>query len=155
MQGIKELVQATLILGLLAVLGGSGCGQASPVETPSAGQLDASGNGGPPSFVFPSGCCFYEGQVVRTVVPPAQSPKPGIDNFYGFPSGAAEGQLGVVAVAPGDTDYHGGHWKFHAVVWNVTPYLLTSEADVLDAAAAGDVTIIRDPSMDFKCPIQQ
>ena len=104
---------------------------------------------GPPGFVFPDGCCFYDGDEVRTVVPPAVSPQQGIDNFYGVP-----GQKGVVAVAPGDTDYHGGKWAFHSVVWNVTPYLLTSEEAVLDAEMAGDVTVNRVPANDFKCPIQ-
>ncbi len=106
-----------------------------------------------PGFVFPSGCCFYEGAVVRTVVPPAAAPKEGRDNFYGI-SGGAAGQKGVVAVAPGDTDYHGGKWKFFSVTWDVTPYLLTSEEAVLAAQAAGDVTITRVPENDFKCPIQ-
>lgn len=106
------------------------------------------------AIVFPGGCCFYEGQSVRTVVPPAASPKQGRDNFYGFPSGAATGQKGVVAVVPGDKNYHGGQWAFHGVTWNVAPYLLTSEAAVLAAAALGHVTVTRDPSSDFKCPIQ-
>ncbi|MGH8527482.1 MAG: DUF7482 domain-containing protein [Gammaproteobacteria bacterium] len=104
--------------------------------------------------VFPSTCCYYQGQVVRTVVPPASAPQQGRDNFYGFPSGAATGQLGVVAVAPGDTNYHGGQWAFHAVTWNVTPYLLTSESAVLAAQTAGDVTVTRVTDNDFKCPIQ-
>jgi hypothetical protein len=112
---------------------------------------------GAPPFVFPTGCCFYEGAMVRTVVPPASSPKEGIDNFYAFPAAAAAGQKGVVAVAPGDAGrYHGGHWAFHAVTFNegVTPYLLTSEAAVLAAEAASDVTVTRLPENDFKCPIQ-
>jgi hypothetical protein len=108
-----------------------------------------------PPFVFPAGCCYYEGRIVRTVVPPASNPREGRDNFYGFPGAAATGQKGVVAVAPGDRDYHGGHWAFHAVTWNVTPYLLTSEAAVLAAAGAGDVTVSRIAANDFKCPIQR
>jgi hypothetical protein len=92
--------------------------------------------------------------MVRTVVPPASTPQEGRDNFYAFPNGAAAGQKGVVAVAPGDLDYHGGHWAFYAVTFNVTPYLLTSEAAVLAAAAAGDVSVARVPANDFKCPIQ-
>jgi hypothetical protein len=87
------------------------------------------------------------------VVPPASDPQAGIDNFYGFPAGAA-GQKGVVGVAPGAPGYHGGHWKFFAVTWNVTPYLLTSEAAILAAAAVGNVTVTRVPDSDFKCPIQ-
>jgi hypothetical protein len=106
------------------------------------------------AVVFPGGCCFYEGRELRTVVPPAAAPKEGRDNFYGFPSGAAVGQKGVVGVAPGDTNYHGGQWKFHAVTWNVANYLLMSEAAVLAAELAGDVTITRVAENDFKCPIQ-
>jgi hypothetical protein len=138
-------------LAIVVGLGGSGCDQTSPVQSDTASELTPAGR---PPFVFPATCCYYEDEIVRTVVPPARSPQPGIDNFYGFPSGAAEEQLGIVGVAPGDTDYHGGHWAFHAVTWNVTPYLLTSEDAVLAAANAGDVTVTRDPSMDFKCPIQ-
>ncbi len=106
-----------------------------------------------PGFVFPGGCCFYEGETVRTVVPPAATPQEGRDNFYGIAGGAA-GQKAVVAVAPGDTKYHGGHWAFHGVSFNVTPYLLTSEAAILTAEAAGDVTVTRAPAKDFLCPIQ-
>src|SRR5881628_1993267 len=75
-------------------------------------------------------------------------------SFDGFPAGATAGQKGVVGVAPGARGYHGGHWKFFAVTWNVTPYLLTSEIAVLAAAAAGDATVTRVPDNDFKCPIQ-
>ena len=108
-----------------------------------------------PPFVFPDGCCYYNGIVVRTVVPPASNPKEGQDNFYGF-SNADPNQKGVVAVAPGAIGYHGGHWKFFLVTFNpgVTPYVLMSEAAVLSAQTAGDVTIVRIPEMDFKCPIQ-
>jgi hypothetical protein len=110
----------------------------------------------PSAVVFPGGCCFYNGTVVRTVVPPAATPKEGRDSFYGFPITAAMGQLGVVGVIPGSPNYHGGQWMFYAVTFNagVTPYLLTSEAAILAAAAASDVTITRLPAADFKCPIQ-
>ena len=102
-----------------------------------------------PGFVFPDGCCYYEGSVVRTVIPPAANPNIGVDNFYAVP-----GQKAVVAVAPGDTDYHGGKWAFHAVAFTGDPILLTSAADVLAAEQAGDVTITRIAANDFKCPIQ-
>jgi hypothetical protein len=108
-----------------------------------------------PGFVFPGVCCFYNGQLVRTVTPPAAFPNTGIDPFYAITNGVS-GQKGVVAVAPGAVGYHGGHWAFNAVTFNpgVTPYLLTSADAVLAAAAAGDVSISRDPAMDFICPIQ-
>ena len=106
-----------------------------------------------PGFVFPPICCFYNGQVVRTVVPPASFPNIGTDPFYAV-VGGADGQLGVVGVAPGAAGYHGGHWAVFVVTWNVAPYLLTSRDAVSTAAAAGDVTVTRDPSKDFLCPIQ-
>jgi len=118
------------------------------------GVIAAPASAGRPGFVFPGECCFYEGEMVRTVVPPAASPQEGRDDFYGFPETAAAGQKGVVAVAPGDKDYHGGKWKFFAVTWNVEEYLLTSADAVLAAETAGDVTITRVAANDFKCPIQ-
>lgn len=107
-----------------------------------------------PPFVFPSGCCYFDGTIVRTVVPPAASPNDGRDNFYAVMGGVAN-QKAVVAVAPGSQGYHGGDWAFHSVIWNVAPYLLTSEAAVVAAAASGDVTVTRVPANDFKCPIQR
>jgi len=104
-----------------------------------------------PGFVFPDICCYYNGDVVRTVVPAAAFPNEGQDNFY-----VVSGQtiFGVVGVAPGAPGYHGGHWKFHLVTWNVDAYPLTSEAAILAAAATGDVTVARNPANDFLCPIQ-
>ena len=105
---------------------------------------------------FPEGCCYYEGEIVRTVIPPVKFAGLGIDPFFGFPAVAADGQKAIVGVAPGDVDYHGGMWAFYAVVWNGTtpPRLLTSEADVDDAESVGDVTVTRVESEDFICPIQ-
>jgi hypothetical protein len=144
----------TVTRGAAAVLTLAGCGPERAVQ-PSVDGLPAPGEASArPSFVFPGGCCFYEGEMVRTVVPPASTPQEGRDNFYAFPNGAAAGQKGVVAVVPGDQDYHGGHWAFYAVTFNVTPYLLTSEEAVLAAAAAGDISITRVPANDFRCPIQ-
>jgi hypothetical protein len=102
------------------------------------------------------GSLYYDGEVVRTVVPPAAMPFQGRDNLYPFPGEAANGQLPITAVAPGDRDYHGGQWAVNLVDWDeeVEPYLLTSEADVLAAEAAGDISIDRRPDLDFKCPVQ-
>ena len=95
------------------------------------------------------GQLYYEGGVVRTVVPPAAMKKEGSDNLYLVPD-----QMAVAAVAPGDTDYHGGKWAVYVVDWTVPPYPLTSEAEVLEAEAAGDVVVTRAPERDFKCPVQ-
>ncbi len=139
---------STMVLALTLLA----CSEADPVQPGPAASLAAGGNR--PPFVFPDGCCYYEGRIVRTVVPPAVTSQEGRDDFFGFPGSPAPGQKAVVAVAPGDTDYHGGHWRFYAVTWNVAPYLLTSAAAVAGAAAAGDVTVTRVAANDFKCPIQ-
>lgn len=104
-----------------------------------------------PGFVFPDFCCYYNGAIVRTVVPPSAFPNEGLDNFYVVKS---QPIIGIVAVAPGAAEYHGGHWKFHLVAWNVAAYPLTSEAAVLRAQSSGDVTITRIAANDFLCPIQ-
>ena len=136
--GVKRLLGPVLaiLVALLALPG---------VATPALADK--------PGFVSPGGCCFYNGAVVRTVVPPSAFPNGGIDNFYAVGGGVA-GQKAIVAVAPGDANYHGGHWAFYSVTWNTTPYLLTSEAAVLAAKVSGDVTITRVPANDFLCPIQ-
>src|SRR5438093_9506207 len=77
------------------------------------------------------GSLYYNGTIVRTVVPPAAFPNEGMDSFYKVTNGAT-GQLGIAAVAPGSSDYHGGHWKVFIVTFNsgVTSALLTSEQAV-------------------------
>jgi len=101
------------------------------------------------------GNLYFNGTIVHTVVPPASFPNAGVDNFYKVTNGA-EGQLGITAVAPGEPNYHGGHWKVFKVTFNggVTPYLLTSETAVI-AAENGDVTVERAAAEDFLCPIQK
>src|SRR5436189_3111557 len=98
---------------------------------------------------------YYNGTIVRTVVPPAAFPNEGRDNFYKVTNGAT-GQLGIAAVAPGSSDYHGGHWKVFTVSFNagVTPVLLTSEQAVLSAQNTGMVTVTRNAAADFLCPVQ-
>ena len=95
------------------------------------------------------GMLYYEGTTVGTVVPPASSPMEGRENFYAVPN-----QMAVIATAPGDKNYRGGKWAFHTVMVNRDPGLLTSETEVLAAAVAGDISIMRVPTMDFKCPVQ-
>ena len=101
------------------------------------------------------GNLYYNGTIVRTVVPPAAFPNEGLDNFYKVTNGAT-GQLGIASVAPGADGYHGGHWKVFTVAFNegVTPFLLKSQAEVLAAQTTGSVTVIRDGAADFLCPVQ-
>src|SRR5467141_4819348 len=101
------------------------------------------------------GNLYYNGTIVRTVVPPAAFPNAGRDNFYKVTNGAT-GQLGIASVAPGADGYHGGHWKVFIVTFNqdATSVLLTSQAAVLAAQSAGTVTVTRNASADFLCPVQ-
>src|SRR5712664_1786622 len=101
------------------------------------------------------GNLYFNGTIVRTVVPPAAFPNAGLDNFYKVTNGAT-GQLGIASVAPGSLDYHGGHWKVFTVTFNIgeTPVLLTSEQAVLSAENTGMVAVTRNSAADFLCPIQ-
>jgi hypothetical protein len=101
------------------------------------------------------GNLYFNGSIVRTVVPPAAFPNQGIDNFYKVTNGV-QNQLGIASVAPGSPDYHGGHWKVFLVSFNTgkAPSLLTSESAVLSAQNAGSVTVVRSASADFLCPVQ-
>ncbi|MEX2426577.1 MAG: hypothetical protein WD401_07425 [Thermomicrobiaceae bacterium] len=135
MKRITTILTAGILLGLLAVL----------IAVPVAAKENAA---------VGFGHLYLDGETVRTNVPPSNvKPGSGRDAFYRIMDGAPE-QLGVAAVGPGTGNYHGGQWAVHDVTWNTTPYLLTSEADVLDAADAGDVIITRVESADFRCPIQ-
>ena len=99
------------------------------------------------------GNLYFEGDVVRTVVPPSSMPHEGTAPFFAIMEGA-EGQFAVAGAGPGDKDYRGGSWAFNSVEWNVEPYLLTSMEEVLEAEDDGDVTITRESAKDFRCPIQ-
>jgi hypothetical protein len=99
------------------------------------------------------GQLYYDGAVVGTVATPTSQPGAGVDAIYAFPGDKADGQLSITSVAPGDQDYHGGRWAVYVVDWNVTPYLITSDAALLAAAAAGEVSIARMPAADFVCPV--
>lgn len=100
------------------------------------------------------GLLFHDGDVVRTVVNAAQMPQGGSDPFY-IVTNPAEGQLGIAGTAPGVPGYRGGAWAVHFVTFaqEVDPYLLTSDEAVMAAAQAGDVSVVRDSSMDFRCPV--
>src|SRR5438132_7527617 len=101
------------------------------------------------------GHLYFNGSIVRTVVPPAAFSNRCLDNFYTVTNGAT-GQLGIVAVAPGSPGYNGGHWKVFTVTFSsgITPVLLTSEQAVLSAQNAGMVTVTRNAAADFLCPVQ-
>jgi hypothetical protein len=120
-----------------------------------AGLLTAFGSSaalaGEPGF----GQLFLNGQIVGTVVPPAEvAAGSGRDPFYKVTNGVS-GQLGIAGVGPGEDGYHGGDWQVWTVSFKsgVTRYLLKSAMDVATAQGKGDVTVVRQPMQDFRCPI--
>src|SRR5437867_6613167 len=79
---IAPVACAALTLALLS------CAEPTAVQPEIVAPAFAAASNGTPPFVFPAGCCYYNGQMVRTVVPPAAAPQEGTDNFYGFPGAA-------------------------------------------------------------------
>jgi hypothetical protein len=111
----------------------------------------------PAGATVSQGQLFHDGAIVGTVVTPAPiAPGSGTDPFYKVTNGVAE-QLGIAGVAPGDGAYHGGSWQVYLVTFKagITRYVLTSDEAVAAAQAAGDVTVTRSSSADFRCPITQ
>ncbi len=102
----------------------------------------------------PSGKLYLDGAIVRTHVVPSRLPNGGTDPLYMVTNGVSN-QFGIATYGPGSPNYNGGAWAINLVTFNsgVTPYLLTSANAVLQAQAAGDVTITRRPDMDNRCPI--
>ena len=109
---------------------------------------------GPGGATTGKGQLFLDGRTVGTVVNPASLPSGGTDPFFTVTNPAA-GQLGIAGVGPGQPGYGGGDWAVYRVTFNpgVTPYLLTSDEAVAAAETVGDVTVTRDASADFRCPI--
>jgi hypothetical protein len=99
----------------------------------------------------PTGTLWLDGQLVRTIVPPAAAPQTGRDALY-----RVQGTGGVAAVGPGDKGYHGGKWAVYDVTFtdDREPFALTSEDAILRAEEAGFVVVVRNAADDFKCPIQ-
>jgi hypothetical protein len=104
----------------------------------------------------PDGQLYLDGVIVRTHVVPAPVPNGGIDPLFMFTNGTTD-QHSVVAFGPGSPYYQGGLWAVFEVTFDsgVTPYLITSVSELLDALAAGDVTVTRNTSLDNRCPINR
>ncbi|MGH2611216.1 MAG: hypothetical protein ACRDHF_19210, partial [Tepidiformaceae bacterium] len=65
--------------GAAVALAVAGCTEQGMTERTINAPLPSAASNSRPPFVFPSGCCYYEGRVVRTVVPPASTPQAGRD----------------------------------------------------------------------------
>lgn len=105
--------------------------------------------GGPPGPAF-----YVDDHLYRTVGTPTDfsntgAPDASYDTVYQFFGSITN----VASSAPGDRDYNGGRWMVIGASWNVEPYQLHSEEEVLAAAEAGDITLTEDPIKYFECPV--
>jgi hypothetical protein len=98
------------------------------------------------------GTIYAEGEAFRTFGNPARvDPGTGTDPIIAFSN---FDQGGVAKYAPGRGS-HGGRWMVWVATW-VDPgdaHLLTDFDDVMALVDAGEITLVRMPGADFRCPI--
>jgi hypothetical protein len=125
---MRRVLSATVLLATLTVL------LAAPVGAKTFGTI------------------YAEGEAYRTFANPARvDPGTGTDPIVAFTNFA---QGGVAQYAPGPGS-HGGRWAVWMATW-VDPAearILTDFDDVMALVASGDLTIVRVPAADFRCPI--
>ena len=98
------------------------------------------------------GTIYVDGVAFRTFANPARvDPGTGTDPIISFTN---FDQGGVALHAPGSGS-HGGRWAVTMATWNdvADARLVTSYAEILSLAAAGEITLVRNPDADFRCPI--
>lgn len=95
---------------------------------------------------------YAEGEAFRTFGNPARvDPGTGTDPIIAFSN---FDQGGVAKYAPGRGS-HGGRWQVWVATW-VDPgdaHLLTDFDDVMALVNADEITLVRMPGADFRCPI--
>jgi hypothetical protein len=98
------------------------------------------------------GTIYAEGEAFRTFGTPARvDPGTGTDPIIAFSN---FDQGGVAKYAPGPGS-HGGRWMVWVATW-VDPgdaHLLTDFDDVMALVNADEITLVRMPGADFRCPI--
>jgi hypothetical protein len=98
------------------------------------------------------GTLYVDGVAYRTFGNPARvDPGTGTDPIISFTNFE---QGGVAQFAPG-AGSHGGRWAVTMATWNdpAEARLVTDYDEALALAAAGDLTLVRAPEADFRCPI--
>ena len=98
------------------------------------------------------GTIYAEGELYQTFGNPARvDPGTGTDPIIAFSNFA---QPAVAQSDPGPGS-HGGRWMVYVATW-ADPgdaYELTDFDDVIELVEAGDITLVRMPAADFRCPI--
>ena len=98
------------------------------------------------------GTIWVDDVAYRTFGVPARvDPGTGTDPIISFTN---FNQGGVALHAPG-AGSHGGRWAVTMATWNdlADARLVTSYEEALELEAAGDLTLVRAPDADFRCPI--
>ena len=98
------------------------------------------------------GTIYVDDVPYRTFGVPARvDPGTGTDPIISFTN---FDQGGVALHAPGPGS-HGGRWAVTMATWNdpADAHLVTSYKQALELEEAGDLTLMRAPDADFRCPI--
>jgi hypothetical protein len=98
------------------------------------------------------GTVYADGAAYRTFGVPARvDPGTGTDPIISFTNFT---QGGVARFAPGQ-DSHGGRWMVFTATWTdpANAHLVTDYDEALALEAAGELTIVRAPDADFRCPL--
>jgi hypothetical protein len=80
----------------------------------------------------------------------------GTDPFAKFTNSTNTNQFGVAQFAPGSpTGHHGGRWAVFQATWisGDTSTLVTSWSELESLVASGQVSLVRTPAADFRCPV--
>jgi hypothetical protein len=103
------------------------------------------------------GAVYANDQVYRVFGNAANVPDgTGTDPFAKFTNSTNAEQFGVAEFAPGSpTGHHGGRWAVYTAIWigGDSSTLVTSWAQLESLVSSGDVTLVRDPAADFRCPV--
>jgi hypothetical protein len=106
------------------------------------------------------GAVYVNDEVYRVFGNAANVPDgTGTDPFAKFSNSTNAAQLGVAEFGPGSGDpgdSHGGRWAVYSVTWTAgdPSTLVTSWPQLQSLANAGDLTVTRNPTADFRCPLQ-
>jgi hypothetical protein len=98
------------------------------------------------------GTIYVDGTPYRTFGTPARvDPGSGTDPIVSFSN---FDQGGVALHAPGQGS-HGGRWAVWVATWTdpADAHLVTSFDEVLELEEADELTLVRNPDADFRCPI--
>jgi hypothetical protein len=98
------------------------------------------------------GTIYVGGEAYRTFANPARvDPGTGTDPIIAFTN---FDQGGVALYAPGQGS-HGGRWAVWMATWNdpADAHLLTDFGDIMALVEAGEISLVRAPEADFRCPI--